>query len=548
MSKETFIGGDLIQKIGGSNKVFVNGDYVISGKNVIFNAADGIKHGDPEKAPERRTKYILKGEWKDRKNNNIKKARVGDYVQFCIETKNIPEKKNVKLKLREYDGSIYIPLLTLYSGIGYTETRPFDDDILISTTDAESKKSTPLTQIEVDKNGKASFGIHLAEDLDQMISEDTGSFIELYFNCSYEEGGEFNVYLPKITDNYLQVEYSDRRLFIESAAGSTNYGLPEFRTSDGDILIFSGGITKQNDDINNNHKEEEENNLDRFGNKIKDKAKDKIKDEAIDRSKDLLEKGRTAIAVHQLKLKKVAFTDGVVRQKRKLYNYKVFDNAGEEYSIMKASNYSFKNAKGEVVTSKGISQLDYFRETNIYSKMSKIGMTALECLSFLDLAKFLSGNGEQGQIPSPIPALDFVIGLMLENTKEQIKEMTDEAVQATLETAKSLGIAGVQEFLTLNANDKSFSSSNIKDVGLKVYQTIDISQDTLEKLLSGKIRKVKQLKDLKELTEKQDGEKYRKAEDQPFKSSLNYQVFLRSEYDEKISNDIFIVETIFVKN
>ena len=52
-------------------------------------------------------------------------------------------------------------------------------------------------------------------------------------------------------------------------------------------------------------------------------------------------------------------------------------------------------------------------------------------------------------MPGPIPALDFVIGIMLEDTKEQIKSMTDEAISATLDTAKNLGIKGINEFVEL---------------------------------------------------------------------------------------------------
>ena len=102
---------------------------------------------------------------------------------------------------------------------------------------------------------------------------------------------------------------------------------------------------------------------------------------------------------------------------------------------------------------------------------------ALDCLTFLDLAKYISGNGELPSIPSPVPGLDFVIDIMVTETKERMKEMWDEAVEHTLEKAKDLGTKGVKEFINLNANAD------------KKYTTIEASQDTLEKLLSGKIRK-----------------------------------------------------------
>ncbi|ANF49893.1 hypothetical protein A0O34_04830 [Chryseobacterium glaciei] len=247
-------------------------------------------------------------------------------------------------------------------------------------------------------------------------------------------------------------------------------------------------------------------------------------------------------------MKKLAFNDGVVRTRSKLYTYTGFDNAGEEYTVQRASNYGFKNrATGEVVTSKGISQLDYFRETNIYSKVAKIGLEVLECIAFLDLAKFISGNGEQGQLPGPIPALDFIIGLMIEDTKEQIKSMTDEAIAKTLDTAKNLGIRGIEEFIGLNANDLSFSTGNVQDNKVKKYEVINVSQDILEKLLSGKIRKYEQLNKAVVLQEKSDRNEWTKAQTKPYISSNKYLILYRWEDDEKINDRVAIIETIFIK-
>lgn len=52
MSKITIISGDLIEKIGGSYKIYANEGYEItSGKEVIFNAKEGIIYGEPQEAP-----------------------------------------------------------------------------------------------------------------------------------------------------------------------------------------------------------------------------------------------------------------------------------------------------------------------------------------------------------------------------------------------------------------------------------------------------------------------------------------------------------------
>ncbi len=52
MSKETYIGGDLIEEIGGSYKIFAQEGYgVSSNKEVIFNGEDGILYGTNGEAP-----------------------------------------------------------------------------------------------------------------------------------------------------------------------------------------------------------------------------------------------------------------------------------------------------------------------------------------------------------------------------------------------------------------------------------------------------------------------------------------------------------------
>lgn len=501
-----------------------------------------VIYGDFKKRIVTEGQFIIDGEWldKDGKPIDINKTphvRIGQTVFFRVKTTKIPENTPLIFELWEHDG---INIKTILGTL--IDTRLFDDFVPLVPKEGGSVSVTAT----VDKKGYALFSIELTDFFEQYIKDDSGSHIELYFIARYI--GYDIAYLPRDTKNYLKVGYSDRTLYLQSAAENSQYGLPEFRTADGDILIFSGNVEKVTD--SSFPQEEEEKGFgDRVEEKVKEHIEEKIDEKKEETIKDLLEKSRNAIAVHQLKMKKLAFNDGVVRTRSRLYNTTSFDNAGEEFTVQRASNYGFRNrATGEVVTSKGISQLDYFRETNIYSKAAKVGLDVLECLAFLDLAKFLSGNGEQGQLPGPIPALDFVIGLMLEDTKEQIKSMTDEAISVTLETAKNLGIKGINEFIDLNANDLSFSTGNIQDSKLNKYQTIDASQETLEKLLSGKIRRKLQLDKLKELTEKQDGDVYRKAGNLPYKSSLKYKILLRREYDEKIADDVFIVETIFIKN
>lgn len=74
-----------------------------------------------------------------------------------------------------------------------------------------------------------------------------------------------------------------------------------------------------------------------------------------------------------------------------------------------------------------------------------------------------------------------------------------------------------------------------------------MSQETLEKLLSGKIRKMRQIENLKEEERKADEKEYRERANKPFQSSSKYKILYRAEFDERINDFINVVETIFIK-
>lgn len=86
--------------------------------------------------------------------------------------------------------------------------------------------------------------------------------------------------------------------------------------------------------------------------------------------------------------------------------------------------------------------------------------------------------------------------------------MVDEAISVTLETAKNLGIKGINEFIDLNANDLSFSTGNVQDSKLKKYDILAISQEILDKILAGKIRRYEQLTKEIDLQAQSDRDKW----------------------------------------
>lgn len=524
MSKETFVGGDIIEFIGGKDLSYAKEEIINIGSQVIQNGKEtGVSYGTNRKAPERETKYIVKGEWRDTENKIITKAKVGDYVQFCIETKGIPEKKNVKLKLREHDGSIYIPLLTLYSGIGYTETRPFDDDIQLTTTDAKSKKSTPFTQIDINKEGKASFGISLDEGLDQMIADDSGAFIELYFSCSYEEGGEINVYLPKVTDNYLKVGFSDRTLFIKPAIDNGKYGLPELRSKIGETVLF-----------------------------------------AIDQSPEKALKRLKTIKVRKTTTTKLL--KGLTEYKKTIYEETIDLHTNKSlikgYEVTEANDY-FRITKDitlkdveetQKIIKKGLK--DYI---NIYDvgtgvlKVAKVGAEIWNSYQILvemrEMMPELNGDNEfkkpdLGTLIGAVPGLQIlamgvsVMGWIATDMLKEMNEMVDEKMLVTLENCKEMGVPAIQQFLqTRWAKEKN-------------YNYIEISQPLLQKLLKGEIRNLRNLTYINDnIQPKKDDQIFQETGHHPQKYFVLYSTIKDSnkKKDDLVGHNT-IIETIFILN
>jgi len=119
---------------------------------------------------------------------------------------------------------------------------------------------------------------------------------------------------------------------------------------------------------------------------------------------------------------------------------------------------------------------------------------------------------------------------MVTETKERMKEMWDEAVEAVLEKAKDMGIKGVNELkYTLAGRDKG-------------YDTTEITQDILEKLLKGEIRTLTQLRKLKD-KEREDRSKKDIINSQ---SSSKYTLLHYREEDTRIGDFVDVIDCIFI--
>ena len=93
MSKESYIGGDAIEWIGGKTTEYLGKGTYSSGKKLVITA-DGTKNfsDNPETQEIKPGNYITDGYWSRdfEGNQRITEAKIGDQVHFQIHTQNIP--------------------------------------------------------------------------------------------------------------------------------------------------------------------------------------------------------------------------------------------------------------------------------------------------------------------------------------------------------------------------------------------------------------------------------------------------------------------------
>ncbi|WP_313377309.1 hypothetical protein [Chishuiella sp.] len=474
-------GGKITRIVKGSNtiecetwKVYTNEFTVHANDGSYFTADNGTIFGEP-KDPPPPNKYFIKGWWTDKEDNPIKDARILNVVRFHVQTQNIenPSGKSIDIELYEHDYSIPIGLFPYF--FNYST----DDHIRIM----RGKKE--VTQMWLDQNGKGYIEINLDWGLNNMFNEETLGFneenddLELYFNCRYLDQEET---LPDNFSNYLKVKRSEQNLFIQPACAGYNF--PEIRTYDGNIVVFKEDIIEL--DENNEALEP-----------IKDYYSDKIKGKALESLGEKSDNLRRVIAVKQLKKGKLVTNTGLERFRKNVYLKNEINNLGEEVQVVRASNMGWKK-DGKLVTTKGISQIDYFENIGFANKTLKASKELLNVFDFLDLIGYMSGNGKPDFIPTGFAPLDLVIQLIGGQVMAEFRELHDGLVNQLLEDAKDKGVADVKSFIEMIAN--------LEENGDKKYNLLEVNQNIYNKLIQGEIKMIQELNNIafKEKTNNKD--------------------------------------------
>lgn len=150
--------------------------------------------------------------------------------------------------------------------------------------------------------------------------------------------------------NILNVYPSKTTLFIKPAY--EGYGFPEIRTADGQLIVFSAGIVATVEPS-----KELEKIMDTILDDIQNNAITDIREKMVKYSNKL----RYSIAVNKLKKGYLVNNLGKIEFSKRLYTKPVFDNSGQLYEITQAVNFGYRK-EGKLITTKGISQLDYFKQ------------------------------------------------------------------------------------------------------------------------------------------------------------------------------------------
>jgi len=338
----------------------------------------------------------------------------------------------------------------------------------------------------------------------------TDGCLDFYWKWNYN-GIEWN------SERFLlRVYFSEKTLIIKPAY--QGYGFPEIRTADGNIVVFSPGIGLIDESSTLLESEIEE-----IKNKIESKIWGSV-GEVIQKYRDKLQH---TIAVQQLEKGYLVNNLGKLEFSRRIYTQPVFDNSGKLYVIKKAANFGYRKG-GKKVTTKGISQLDYFKDVGFFNKAANASRDLVSIFGFSDVVNFAMDEHPETIMIGFAPA-DFLLAVVAPELRKSIEESWDTVVFDLAEKAKDKGLQGLDEFLQSSVGqEKRYDFAKTR-----------ISQATLNKLLKGEFKTLEELK----LSE----EKLRTTIDSfEYQSKLIYTIFHYIKNGPTKEQDLTLIDTIFI--
>ena len=507
MTKTRRVGGNATYIVRGTTREFANEIEINSNGRIEYFAPE-YTYGDPDPRPVKEEPEVaFSGCWTSDYEGmrNLEKdatkpmSNLGETVYFQLTvSNNIPIGTNITFKLWDEDfGDILNWFLS-------------DDD----TFDGKKVYRNAVVR-EINGTHKMTIKLFLNPKWYDDLVADLGSFKNgcLDFYWTWEYNGK-----PWTSNtNILNVYPSKTTLFIKPAY--EGYGFPEIRSADGEIIVFSAGIIATEEPS-----KELENVMDKICENIKNNAMFELREEMVKHSDKL----RFSIAIKQLKKGHLVNNMGKLEYSRRIYTKPVFDNGGELYEITQAANFGYKK-EGKLITTKGISQLDYFKQVGVRNAILKNAEKLNFIINSIDAVKF-GMDGKMETLTTMFVPLDFLNAVVYPSISKPIEEVWDNIVVHDVEKAKDNGLRGIYEL----AKGKLFNEDKYGR-----FKYIEINTDMLNKLLNNKYKTFEDLE-----TEQIE---LRKSMDQyEYRSSLVYTVFYYEKIDNKIEKLTTFVETIFI--
>nr|WP_294932605.1 hypothetical protein [uncultured Flavobacterium sp.] len=506
MSRIRIVGGSITKTSKGPITIEVLKGHFISNaakQNIWDGGENGNTHHEyeaPEKKEEEPKQMAFSGWWspdyEGQKNletdNRGSKSSLDKTVYFQLNvSKDIPVGTNITFQLWDKDTGMFIDWIV-----------PDDDKL-----DGKKVYRNAVVR-EVDGKHRMTIELFLNPKWDSDLLSDKGYFkngcLDFYWTWKYKNSDWTS------NTNILSVYPSETTLHIKPAY--EGYGFPEIRTAEGELIVFSTGIVAT---------QEPSKELEEVMEKILDDIQGNIWSDLREKMVTYSDKLRYTIAVKQLKKGRLVNNMGKIEFSRRIYTKPVFDNSGEVYEITKAANFGYRK-DGKLITTKGISQLDYFREVGVSNTIAKASKELLGIFEFSDIINFAMDEKSE-TIMTGFAPLDFVVTLLSPSITDPIKENWDNVVYNLAEKAKDKGIQGINNFmLTSGGKDQRYR-----------YGIIEINQSTLNKLLKGEFKNLIDLKVFQSTNKL---------------NSSFYNIFYYEKIDENGGENKVIVDSIFINN
>lgn len=507
MTKTRRVGGNATYIVRGKTKEFAN-EIEISSNGRIDYFAPEYSYDKPEPRPVKEEPEIaFSGCWTSDYEGmrNLEKdatkpmSNLGETVYYQLTVSNdIPIGTNITFKLWDED---------------------FGDNLkwLLSDDDTFDGKKVYRNAIVREVNGAHKMTVKLFLNpkwYDDLVA-DLGRFkngcLDLYWTW------EYNGKPWTSNTNILNVYPSKTTLFIKPAY--EGYGFPEIRSANGEIIVFSAGIVAIEEPS-----KELENVMDKICDNIKSNATFELREKMVKYSDKL----RYSIAIKQLKKGNLVNNMGKLEYSSRIYTKPVFDNEGKLYEITQAANFGYRK-EGKLITTKGISQLDYFKQVGVRNALLKNAEKLNFILNCIDVVKF-GMDGKMETLTTMFVPLDFLNAVVYPSISKPIEEIWDNIVVHDVEQAKDNGLRGIYEL----AKGKLFNEERYGD-----YQYSIIDQETLIKLLKNEIKTLKELKNIQEI---------QLIKNNYDKSLLIYTILHYTKKDRNTDKPVTYIDSIFIND